>query len=76
MEIDQPRLSDTFPEMIKYLALRIALDLNSELIRSSELAQTPSEWELSFALNVLTTPRKHGEFLWRFDLGLHLSLVW
>jgi tetratricopeptide (TPR) repeat protein len=42
--------SDTFPEMLEYLALRIALDLNPELIKSSGLDAAPSDRDLAFAM--------------------------
>jgi hypothetical protein len=38
------------PEMIEYLALRIALDLNPNLIKSSGLDAAPSDRDLAFAL--------------------------
>jgi hypothetical protein len=42
--------SDTSTEMIEYLALRMALDLNPELIKSSGLDATPSDRDLTFAI--------------------------
>lgn len=42
--------SETFPEMIEYLALRMALDLNPELIKSSGLDAAPSDRDLAFAM--------------------------
>jgi hypothetical protein len=42
--------SDTFPEMIEYLALRMALDLNPELIKASRLDAPPSDRDLAFAM--------------------------
>jgi tetratricopeptide (TPR) repeat protein len=42
--------SETFPEMIEYLALRMALDLNPELIKASGLDVGPSDRDLAFAM--------------------------
>jgi hypothetical protein len=42
--------SDTSAEMIEYLALRMALDLNPELIKSAGLDATPSDRDLTFAI--------------------------
>lgn len=42
--------SDTFPEMVEYLALRMALDLNPELIKASRLDAPPSDRDLAFAM--------------------------
>jgi len=42
--------SDTFPEMTEYLALRIALDLNPEVIKSSGLDTSPSDRDLALAM--------------------------
>ncbi len=42
--------SDAFPEMMEYLALRMALDLNPELIKSSGLDRSPYDQELAFAM--------------------------
>ncbi|MEJ2555851.1 MAG: hypothetical protein P8186_06440, partial [Anaerolineae bacterium] len=44
--------SDIFPEMTEYLALRMALDLNPELIKSSGLDAAPSDRDLAFAMGV------------------------
>ncbi|GAB4537372.1 MAG: hypothetical protein Kow0063_24050 [Anaerolineae bacterium] len=41
---------ETFPEMMEYLALRIALDLNPNLIRASGLDAAPSDRDLAFNL--------------------------
>jgi hypothetical protein len=42
--------SDTFPEMMEYLALRMALDLNPEVIKSSGLDTSPSDRDLALAM--------------------------
>jgi hypothetical protein len=42
--------NDILPEMIEYLALRIALDLNPELIKASGLDTAPSDRDLAFAM--------------------------
>lgn len=42
--------SETLPAMIEYLALRIALDLNPDLIKSSGLDTAPSDRDLAFSL--------------------------
>lgn len=42
--------SNTFPEMTEYLALRMALDMNPELIKSTGLDTTPSDKDLAFAM--------------------------
>ena len=42
--------SDIFPEIMEYLALRMALDLNPEVIKSSGLNASPSDQELAFAM--------------------------
>jgi tetratricopeptide (TPR) repeat protein len=42
--------SDVLPEMIEYLALRMALDLNPELIKASGLDTAPSDIDLAFAM--------------------------
>jgi hypothetical protein len=41
---------DILPEMIEYLALRMALDLNPELIKASGLDAAPSDRDLAFAM--------------------------
>jgi len=41
-----------FPEMMEWLALRMALDLNQQLIKSSGLTTAPSDRELAFALGI------------------------
>jgi tetratricopeptide (TPR) repeat protein len=46
--VDGP--SDTFPEMMEYLALRMALDLNPEVIKSSGLDTSPSDRDLALAM--------------------------
>jgi tetratricopeptide (TPR) repeat protein len=42
--------NDILPEMIEYLALRMALDLNPELIKASGLDTAPSDKDLAFAM--------------------------
>lgn len=42
--------SDAFPEMMEYLALRMALDLNPEVIKSSGLETSPSDRDLALAI--------------------------
>jgi tetratricopeptide (TPR) repeat protein len=42
--------SDILPEMLEYLALRMALDLNPELIKASGLDAAPSDRDLAFAM--------------------------
>jgi hypothetical protein len=42
--------SQSLPEMIEYLALRIALDLNPDLIKASGLHSAPSDRDLAFAM--------------------------
>jgi tetratricopeptide (TPR) repeat protein len=42
--------SDTLAEMMEYLALRMALDLNPELIQASGLDTSPSDRDLAFAM--------------------------
>jgi len=41
---------EILPEMIEYLALRIALDLNPDLIKASGLDAAPSDRDLAFAM--------------------------
>ncbi len=43
---------DIFPEMMEYLALRMALDLNPELIKSSGLDAAPTDRDLAFAMGI------------------------
>jgi hypothetical protein len=42
--------SSAYPEMMEYLALRMALDLNPDVIKSSGLNAPPSDSELAFAM--------------------------
>jgi tetratricopeptide (TPR) repeat protein len=42
--------SEAFPEMIEYLALRMALDLNPDLIKASGLEAGPTDRDLAFAM--------------------------
>jgi LysM repeat protein len=42
--------NNILPEMLEYLALRIALDLNPELIKASGLDTAPSDRDLAFAM--------------------------
>ncbi len=42
--------SSAYPEMMEYLALRMALDLNPDVIKSSGLNASPSDSELTFAM--------------------------
>ena len=42
--------SDILPEMIEYLALRMALDLNPELVKASGLDAAPSDRDLAFSM--------------------------
>jgi tetratricopeptide (TPR) repeat protein len=58
--------SDAFPEMMEYLALRMALDLNPELIRSSELDASPSDRDMAFAMGNRAFRNQHYRRAWAF----------
>jgi len=58
--------SSTYPEMMEYLALRMALDLNPELVKSSGLDAAPSDRELAFAMGNQAFRQQHYERAYAF----------
>ena len=62
--------SSVFPEMIEYLALRMALDLNPEVIKSSGLGAPPADPELAFAMgNEAFRQQRYGRALAFYELA-------
>jgi hypothetical protein len=62
--------SDTFPEMMEYLALRMALDLNPEVVKSGGLDTPPSDRDLALAMgNHAFRQQRYGRARAFFELA-------
>jgi hypothetical protein len=58
-----------YPEMMEYLALRMALDLNPDVIQSSGLSAPPADPELAFAMgNEAFRQQRYGRALAFYEL--------
>jgi tetratricopeptide (TPR) repeat protein len=58
--------SDAFPEMMEYLALRMALDLNPDVVKSSGLDTPPSDRDLALAMGNQAFRQQRYQRAWAF----------
>jgi hypothetical protein len=66
--------SSAYPEMMEYLALRMALDLNPDVIKSSGLSAPPADPELTFAMgNEAFRQQRYGRAMAFYELADRLK---